>query len=223
MHIPDGILNPYTCIIMSIIAFAFLVWAWRGAKRSLPRTFVPLIAVLAAVLVVVQFFEFPVASGGSTWHVMGGTLVTIIVGPAGGIISMTLTLVFQALALGDGGITSFGANVFNMAVIGGFSFFIVKLFLKGKFTRKRLALGLIIASWASNILTAVAVGIQIGIYPLAGEIGGLSASIPTMLFWYGPTGLLEAVVTSSLVLSLSQIKSIRLHGLEMLKSGSNKA
>lgn len=223
MHIPDGILNPYTCVAMYVVAFVFLVWAWRGAKRTLPRTFVPLIAVVAAVLVVVQFFEFPVASGGSTWHVMGGTLVTIIVGPAAGVISMTLTLIFQALTLGDGGISSFGANVFNMAVIGGLSFFIVKLLLNGKFTQKRLAFSLIAASWASNILTAVAVGVQIGIYPLAGEIGGLSASIPTMLFWYGPTGLLEAVVTSSIVISLSQINSIKLHGLEMLRPKGNNA
>jgi ABC-type Co2+ transport system permease subunit len=59
-----------------------------------------LMAMVAAVLVLVQFFEFPVAGGGSTWHIMGGTFVTMILGPHGGIISMTITLVFQALVLG---------------------------------------------------------------------------------------------------------------------------
>ncbi len=216
MHIPDGILNVYICVVMYIVAFTFLVWAWKGAKRSLPRTFAPLIAMVAAVLVLVQVFEFPVAGGGSTWHVMGGTFVTMILGPQAGIISMTITLVFQTLALGDGGLSSFGANVFNMAVIGGLSFFLVKMFLNGKPSRKRLGVSLFAASWMSNVLTALAVGIEIGLYPLAGQLGGLSVTIPAMLIWYGPTGLLEAVFTSSLVLSILKTKSIRLHGLEML-------
>ncbi len=222
MHIPDGILNPYICVVMYFVAFAFLVWAWKGVKQSLPRTFVPLVAVVAAVLVLVQFFEFPVAGGGSTWHVMGGTFVTMILGPHGGIISMTITLIFQALALGDGGLSSFGANVFNMAVIGGLSFYLVKILLNGRSSRKRLGVSLFVASWVSNVVTALAVGIEIGIYPLAGQLGGLPVTIPAMLVWYGPTGLLEATFTSSLVLSLSKTKSVRLHGLEMLLNPKSK-
>jgi cobalt/nickel transport system permease protein len=222
MHIPDGILNPYICILMYIVAFGFLIWAWKGIKRTLPRTFAPLVAIVAAVLVLVQLFEFPVAGGGSTWHVMGGTLVTMILGPEGGVISMTITLVFQALVLGDGGLSSFGANVFNMAVIGGLSFFLVKILLNRHFSSKRLAYSLFIASWASNVLTALSVGIEIGIYPLAGQIGGLSVTVPAMLFWYGPTGLVEAVLTSSIVVSLSKTRSIRLHGLEMLQNDNSR-
>lgn len=223
MHIPDGILNPYACIIMYVVAFCFLVWAWKGAKRTLPRTFAPLIAVVSAVLIVIQLFEFPVAGGGSTWHILGGTLVTMILGPYGGIISMTITLIFQALALGDGGLTSFGANVFNMAVIGGLSFFVVKMLLYGTFSRKRLGASLFVASWASNILTALAVGIEIGIYPLAGQMGGILVTVPTMLLWYVPTGLLEAIVTSSLVLSLSKIRPVKLYGLDLLRGKQNKS
>ena len=207
---------------MFTIAMLFLVWAWKGAKRNLPRSFVPLIAVLSAVILIVQMFEFPVAGGGSTWHIMGGTLTTMILGPFGGIISMTIVLIIQALALGDGGLTSFGANIFNMAVIGGLSFFVVKMLAGRNFSKKRLAASVFAASWIANVLTALAVGIEIGIYPIVGSIGGILVTVPTMLFWYVPTGFLEAAVTSSLVLSLSRISVVKLQGLDMLRSGNRE-
>jgi cobalt/nickel transport system permease protein len=216
MHIPDGILNPYTCVLMFILAICFLVWAWRGAKRTLPRSFIPLAAVIAAVVLIIQMVEFPVAGGGSTWHIMGNTLVTMILGPYGATISLTIVLIIQALAFGDGGLTSFGANVFNMAVIGALSFFIVKMLLNGNSSKKRLAASLFIASWLSNILTALAVGIIIGINPMVGTLGGIGVTVPTMLIWYVPTGLAEAIFTSSIVLTLSKIIPTKLHGLSML-------
>jgi len=221
LHIPEGILNPYTAILMFIIAACFIIWAWRGTKRTLPRSFIPLAAVLAAVVLIVQMFEFPVAGGGSTWHIMGGTLVAMILGPYGATISLTIVLIIQTLAFGDGGLTSFGANVFNMAVIGALSFFVVKTFLNGSSSKKRLAASLFAASWLASILTALAVGIQIGIAPLVGNLGGIAVTVPTMLFWYVPTGLAEGAFTSSLVLSLARAIPGKLRGLKMLETQKN--
>jgi cobalt/nickel transport system permease protein len=217
VHIPDGILNPYACTAMYVAALLFLIWAWRGAKRTLPRTFIPLIAIISAIVLVVQLVEFPVAGGGSTWHFLGGTVVSMILGPFGALISMTITLIIQALALGDGGVTSFGANVFNMAVIGALSFFIVKTFLSRKFNTKRLALSVFIASFISNVCTALAVGVEIGLFPMVGNLGGIAVTVPSMLVWYVPTGIIEGVVASSLVASLSSLRGVRLFGLELCK------
>jgi cobalt/nickel transport system permease protein len=203
---------------MYIVALLFLVWAWRGTRKTLKGSFVPLIAVVSALLLVVQLFEFPVAGGGSTWHFLGGTIVSMVLGPFAAVISMTITLIIQALALGDGGITSFGANIFNMAVIGALSFFIVKLLLGKKFRPKRLAASVFVASWVSNILTAIAVGIEISIYPLAGQLGGITVTVPTMLMWYVPTGLIEGIFASLLIVPLSRIKTMKLHGLDMLRA-----
>jgi len=216
MHIPDGILNPYACIVMFGISLFFLTWAWKTAKRNMSRVFIPLAAIISAVILIVQMVEFPVAGGGSTWHIMGGTLVTMILGPSGAIISSTLVLIIQALAFGDGGITSFGANVFNMAVIGAFSFFVVRFILNGSSSRKRLGVALFIAAWLSNILTALAVGIEIGVAPMVGTLGGITVTVPTMLFWYVPTGLAEAMFTIPIVLSLSRVSPTKLYGLSML-------
>jgi cobalt/nickel transport system permease protein len=199
---------------MYIIAFCFLAWAWWGIKKGFPRSIIPLIAVVSALLLVVQVFEFPVAGGGSTWHFLGGTAVSMVLGPFAGLISMTITLIIQALALGDGGVTTFGANVFNMAVIGALSFFIVKAFLSRKYSIRRLALGMFVASFVSNLGTALAVGVEIGLFPMVGNLGGIAVTIPSMLVWYVPTGIIEGVVASTLVVSLSRLRGIRLFGLE---------
>jgi ABC-type Co2+ transport system permease subunit len=105
-----------------------------------------------------------------------------------------------------------------MAVIGALSFFIVKFLLKGSSSRKRLGASLFAASWLSNTLTALSVGFQIGVAPLVGDLGGIAVTVPTMLFWYVPTGLAEGAFTSSLVLSLSRAVPEKLHGLAMLKA-----
>ena len=201
---------------MYIVALLFLIWAWKGTRKTLKGSFVPLIAVVSALLLVLQLFEFPVAGGGSTWHFMGGTMVSMVLGPYAAVISMTITLIIQAL-LGDGGITSFGANIFNMAVIGALSFFIVKLLVGKKFSDKRLMASVFVASWVSNILTALAVGIDISIYPLAGELGGITVTVPTMMMWYVPTGLIEGIFASLLIVPLSRIKTMKLHGLDLLR------
>lgn len=206
---------------MYVVAFCFLGWAWWGIKKNHPRYIISLIAVVSALLIVVQFFEFPVAGGGSTWHFLGGTAVSIVLGPFAAIISMTITLVIQAFAFGDGGLTSFGANVFNMAIIGALSFFIVKAFLVRGFTFKRLALGMFVASFISNVCTALAVGAEIGLFPMVGTLGGLTVTIPSMLFWYVPTGVVEGVVSSALIVSLARLGGVRLFGLELCKGKKN--
>jgi ABC-type Co2+ transport system permease subunit len=104
-----------------------------------------------------------------------------------------------------------------MAVIGAMSFFIVKAFLSKGFTTKRLALGMFVASFISNVCTALAVGIEIGLFPMVGTLGGIFVTVPSMLMWYVPTGIIEGVVASSLIVSLSRLRGVKLLGLEMCR------
>jgi len=145
----------------------------------------------------------------------------MVLGPFAGLISMTITLIIQALALGDGGLSIFGANVFNMAVIGALSFFIVKAVLSRKFSTKRLALAMFVASLISNVCTAIAVGVEIGLFPMVGTLGGITVTLPSMLVWYVPTGIIEGAVASTLVVSLSRLRGVRLFGLELTKPKNN--
>lgn len=217
IHIPDGILNIETCVIMLVVSTLFLAYSWLQIKKTHPRYIIPLIAIISSLLLVIQMVEFPVVGGGSTWHFLGGTTIGMILGPFGAIISMTITLVIQALAFGDGGLTSFGANVFNLAIIGALSFYIVKVFLHNRYTLKHLALGVFIASFIANFCTALAVGVEIGMFTMAGNLGGVTVTVPGMLFWYVPTGIIEGIVASALVTSLAKLDGVKLFGLELCK------
>jgi ABC-type Co2+ transport system permease subunit len=97
-----------------------------------------------------------------------------------------------------------------MAVLGAMSFFIVKAFLSRGFSTKRLALGVFVASFISNVSTALAVGIEIGLFPMVGTLGGIFVTVPSMLFWYVPTGIIEGVVSSSMIVSLSKLRGVKL-------------
>lgn len=222
MHIPDGFLNPVICVLMYAVSLIFLVWAWKDMKGTLPRSSLPLIAICSSITLIVQIVEFPVAGGASTWHIMGGTLVSMILGPHATVVSMTIVLLVQTLLLGDGGISALGANVFNMAVIGGLSFYIVKLPLISGFSKKRFAVSLFIATWMSSVLTALATGIEIGFYPIVAPVGGIVVTVPTMLLWYIPSGLAEAAITVPLVLSLLRITPRTLHGLNLLQGKNHE-
>ena len=222
MHIPDGFVNLYICIAMFVVAALFLIWAWKGTRRSLKGIYVPLIAISSAILLLVQFIEFPAAGGASTWHIMGGTIIAMVLGPHATIISMTLTLIIQAL-LGDGGISTFGVNVVNMAIIGGLSFYLVKIFNCKSFSKKQLGISVFAAAWVSNTLTGLITGVEIGIAPLVGSVGGLAVTVPTMLILYVPTGFIEGIVGSVLIVALSRINGVKLYGLELIyQSVKNK-
>ena len=58
---------------------------------------------------------------GTSGHLVGGALVAIILGsPFAAVFILPMVLVIQGVVFGDGGITTMGANIINMGVIGGF-------------------------------------------------------------------------------------------------------
>jgi ABC-type Co2+ transport system permease subunit len=74
-----------------------------------------------------------------------------------------------------------------------------------------------VASFISNVCTALAVGVEIGLFPMVGNLGGLLVTVPSMLVWYVPTGIIEGAVASSLIVSLSRLRGVRLLGLEVCR------
>ena len=117
MHIPDGYLSPSTCATLYAGAFAGWYAALKRLKRLLLSRVVPLISVFAAFAFVVMMFNLPLP-GGTTGHAIGVTIAAIVLGPSGAILAISIALTIQALFFGDGGITTLGANCFNMAIVG---------------------------------------------------------------------------------------------------------
>jgi cobalt/nickel transport system permease protein len=135
---------------------------------------------------------------------------------------MTIVLLIQASLFADGGITTLGANIFNMAVIGGLSFYIVKLLSGSSSSQKRFTAALFIASWLSVVLTALLTAIQIGVSPSFASAGGLMTTVPAMLSVHIIIGAIEAAITAPLILQLSQASPTLLNGLNIIRGVNNE-
>jgi cobalt/nickel transport system permease protein len=165
MHIPDGYLSPSTCAVLYGAAAPFWYAAFARVKRLLNTRLVPLLAVASAFCFVIMMFNIPLP-GGTTGHAVGVGAATVVLGPWAAMLSLSIALVIQALFFGDGGITTLGANCFNMAIVGSLVAYLVYRMVAGRAplasSRRTMAAALAgyVAINASAFLTACELGIQ---------------------------------------------------------------
>ncbi|MEM3627889.1 MAG: energy-coupling factor ABC transporter permease [Candidatus Bathyarchaeia archaeon] len=218
MHIPDGLITPEIAALMYAISIAFLAWSWRKAKATYERSLAPLLAVSSAFIFVAQMINFPIAYG-TSGHLVGGTFLAVLLGPYAAALGMTVVLLMQALFFADGGIMALGANIFNMAVIGALSFFIIKYLAKNTSKKGLFFVSVFVASWLSVVLGALACALEI--FPVFLNVGGIVATVPAMLFWHVLIGLGEAAITTTLTAQLWRLQPTALSGLNILRRGKH--
>ena len=210
MHIPDGLMDPVVAAI-GLVEFLLVIGAaFAVSRRHLHDKELPRIALLSAGIFVAQMVNFPVG-GGTTGHLIGGALFAIIVGPAMAVIGMTVVLLIQALMFGDGGITAFGLNGLNMAVIAPLTGWGVFNLIKPVASRsqkfgERVAVG--VASWASVFIAAAACAAELVVsYAISSGTYGIAAtvSVPAMLGYHAVIGIGEAMITVGVIAYVLQV------------------
>lgn len=217
MHIPDGFLSLEIAAFMWIISIGFLAWSWKKARSTYNQSLPSLLAVSSVFVFVAQMLNFPIVYG-TSGHLVGGTFLAVVLGPYAAVLSMTIVLLMQALFFADGGIFALGANIFNMAVIGGLSFFLVKLLSRNAEKGRRFYSSVFAASWLSVVLGALACSLEIGFSPIFLEVGGIAVTVPAMLFWHVLIGLGEAAATT-LITQLYRLQPTILNGLTFMRMG----
>src|SRR4030066_2427486 len=194
MHIPDAFINPATAALMFAVSIVFLVWSWKKVKAEYPQSFVAMLAISSAFVFAAQMVNIPIVYG-TSGHIIGGTFLAVLLGPFAAMLSMTIVLFMPAFFFADGGIIAFGANVFNMAVVGALSFFIVKFLSRNSKSTRKFASSIFVASWLSVVVGSLVAALEIGISPAFTGAGGIAATIPAMFFWFIIMGLGEGAVT----------------------------
>lgn len=210
MHIPDGYLSPSTCATLYAAATVGWYSALKRIKRVLLTRTVPLISVFAAFSFVLMMFNIPLP-GGTTGHATGVAVAVIVLGPWGSVIAISIALAIQALFFGDGGITTLGANCFNMAVVGSFvAYWTYRLLcsFSGAGTKSR-ALAAAISGYAAINAAAFVTAIEFGLQPtLFHDAHGtplyapypLHIAVPAMMIGHLTlAGLAEAAITGGMV------------------------
>ena len=118
MHIPDSFLSVPVAGAAGVASLVALAIALERLRNNLGKRYAPLLGLTTAFIFAAQMINFPVF-GGTSGHLLGGTLAAIILGsPWAGMLSIATVLIIQAVLFADGGITALGANILNMAVIG---------------------------------------------------------------------------------------------------------
>ena len=215
MHIPDGYLSPATCATMYAAAAPFWYTALRRVRGLLNTRMVPLLAVFSAFSFVIMMFNLPLP-GGTTGHAVGMGVATIVLGPWGSMLAISVALLIQALFFGDGGVTAFGANCFNMAIVGSLVAYGVYRIIAGRaaLSSPRRVVAAAVAGYAAINVAALFAAIEFGIQPLLfTDASGaplyapypLSVAVPAMLLGHLTlAGLAELVVGAGVVAYLQR-------------------
>lgn len=200
MHIPDGFLSLRVIFVTSIAALGLIALALNRVQAEYKEKAVPLMGVCAAFVFAAQMINFPIP-GGTSGHLLGGTLASALLGPWAGSLVMTVVFIVQSVMFQDGGLTVLGANIFNMGLIGTFGgYYLYKAirFAIGRDKLQGVVAGAAVAGWTSVVVGSAIAAIELAI---SGTVP-LAVALTAMVSWHILIGIGEALIT---VVALSSI------------------
>lgn len=191
MHIMDGYLSPMWAGFWILCSIPFIVYGFFAIKKKVSENskFLVLLAMCGAFAFVLSSLKLPSVTG-SCSHPTGVGLGAVLFGPTPMAVIGLIILLFQAIFLAHGGLTTLGANVFSMAVIGPFiAYYIFKSSLKAGINS---AVAVFLAAFLGDLVTYIITSIQLALaHPDA--TGGFIISLWKFLAIFAPTQLPIAV------------------------------
>lgn len=180
-----------------------------------------MLAMAGAFVFVLSSLKIPSVTG-SCSHMTGTGLGAILFGPSAVSILGIIVLLFQAILLAHGGVTTLGANTFSMAIAGPFvTFAIYKVCQKLKVNKH---VGIFLAAFLGDLVTYCVTSFQLAIaYPSA--TGGTPASALKFLAVFAPTqvplAIIEGILTVVIIIGLETYAKTELFELGLVKGGRN--
>ncbi len=202
MHIPDGFLDAKTASATAALSIAGLGVALKQLRFRLPARRVPLLGLAAAFVFAAQMLNFPVA-GGTSGHLIGGVLTSVLLGPSAAVVVLSAVLIVQCFLFADGGVLALGANIFNMAIVGsvgGYGIYRgVRAVLRG---RRGTIVAVAFASWCATVLAAISCAGQLA---WSGTVSW-KAAFPAMAGVHMLVGLGEAFITALVIVAVANVR-----------------
>jgi len=200
MHIPDGFVSIPVAAVTYVASGGSLAYAVRRTNEELGDKQVPLMGVMGAFIFAAQMLNFPVA-GGTSGHLIGAALATILLGPWAGMLIMASVLVVQALIFQDGGLIALGANVFNMGVVACLVSHYAFTWFKRLLGEGPQGTGIsgFVAAWASVVTAAIACSLELAI----SGTSALAVALPAMTLVHILIGIGEGLITVAVLAFLT--------------------
>jgi cobalt/nickel transport system permease protein len=192
MHIPDGFLSVTVSLVMWLVSLITLAYALKKVNEELSDRLVPQMGILAACIFAGQMLNFTVA-GGTSGHLIGAALATIVLGPWAGIVVMTCVIGIQALIFQDGGLLALGANLFNMGIVGVTVSYFTYRSINSLLGKKPggLVLGQFLSAWLSVFVASLSCSLQLAI----SGTSPINIVLPVMAGIHALIGVGEGLIT----------------------------
>ena len=227
MHMADALLAPAVAATMYVASGTAAGVSIVKLKKDDEPSKLPTMAVTAALVFAGQMINYTIPGTGSSGHMCGGMLLSALLGPYAGFLSMIVILAIQCLFFADGGLMALGANIWNMAFYGCFvGYFLIwrpiiqsKWFGDGKNAiRKRI----ILASVLGCVIT-----LQLGAFSVVLEtsLSGITelpfgAFLALMQPIHLAIGLIEGVVTAAVLCFVFESRPELLRDVEEAAGGT---
>lgn len=202
MHIPDGFIDLKTAIATGVISAGGVAASIYKIKKIFKAKVIVLMGMMAALIFALQMINFTIP-GGTSGHLLGGALVVITLGPYAGVLVLTVVLIVQALVFMDGGVIAIGSNVFNMAICGALSAFLIYMLLKRISKSKAMFyVATAVASWFSVVFASFFAALELGVSGTY-EMGG---TLKAMVLVHMVIGIGEALITTAIIAFIDRVR-----------------
>lgn len=214
MHMADALVVPAVAATMYVASGAAAAGSIKKVRLENDPKKIPAMGVMGAFVFAAQMINFTIPGTGSSGHLCGGILLTAVLGPWAGFLTMIGILLIQCLMFADGGLLALGCNIWNMAFYGCFvgGLLIWKPFMRAGMTKKKI-LG---ASIAASIIT-----LQMGAFSVVLETS--LSGITRLPFWafvsvmqpiHLAIGLVEGLITAAVLCFVYEARPEMLWGME---------
>ena len=120
MHMADALVTPAVAGVMAACSAAAAGYSIKKVRLSEDPKKIPVMGVMGAFVFAAQMINFTIPGTGSSGHLCGGMMLSALLGPHAGFLTMIGVLLVQCLFFADGGLLALGCNVWNMAFYGCF-------------------------------------------------------------------------------------------------------
>lgn len=199
MHMADALLSPAVGATMWAGSVAAIGYSSKKLKENIDNKTIPLMGVMGAFVFAAQMINFTIPVTGSSGHIGGGILLTVILGPYAAFLAMASILTVQALFFADGGLLALGCNIWNLGIYPCFLIYplIYKPIAGDGTSAKRISIAAIVS---------VLIALQLGAFSVVLETllsGKSELPFGTFVLLMQPIhlaiGLVEGIATAGII------------------------
>lgn len=222
MHMADALVVPAVAGTMYVLSTATAGLSVAKVREENDPKKIPVMGVMGAFVFATQMLNFTIPGTGSSGHLCGGMMLSAMLGPYAGFLTMIGVLLVQCLLFADGGLLALGCNIWNMAFYGCF---IGALLIWRPIMRKGATRGKIIAaSIIGCVLTLQLGALSVSIETLLSGVTELPFTVflATMQPIHLAIGFVEGLITAAVLVFVNEARPELLWGVGQQSSKEGK-